>query len=157
MQNVILDVRGNPGGLLDASVDVADVWLNKGDVVIEEKRGDEVIRTFKARKDPILTDVNTVVLIDEGSASASEIVAGALKDHGKATLLGQTSFGKGSVQQLVELKSGGTLKVTIARWFTPNGVNIDKEGLTPDVEVERTSEDIEADRDPQFETAKNSF
>lgn len=157
IQNVILDVRGNPGGLLDQAVGVSDVWLDRGAVVLEEKRGEEVVRTFKTKNKPIFNNVNTVVLIDEGSASASEIVAGALKDNGVATLLGATSFGKGSVQQLIDLKAGGSLKVTIARWFTPNGKNIDKEGITPDVEVERTSEDIDAERDPQLDAAKNSF
>jgi len=157
VKNVILDMRGNPGGLLNQAVEVSSIWLDKGVTVLEEKRGDEVIKTFEATGNPILKDVNTVVLINEGSASASEIVAGALKDNGAATLMGATSFGKGSVQQLIDLKRGGSLKVTIARWFTPGGKNIDKEGLTPDTEVERTSEDIDADRDPQLDAAKASF
>lgn len=151
---IILDVRGNPGGLLDQAVQVSDLWLPKGAVVVEEKRGEEVIRSFTSTNDPLLVGVETVVLINEGSASASEIVAGALKDNGLATLLGQTSFGKGSVQQLINLSSGGSLKVTIARWFTPNGENIDKEGIAPDVEVELSAEDREEDRDPQLDEAK---
>lgn len=155
--NIILDMRGNPGGLLDQAVAVANVWLDKGSVVLEERQGDKVIRSFTTKNDPVLTNANTVILINEGSASASEIVAGALKDNGKATLIGKTSFGKGSVQQLIELKGGGTLKVTISRWFTPAGKNIDKEGISPDEEVERTSEDIDADRDPQLDAAKARF
>lgn len=135
VKGVILDVRGNPGGLLDSSVDVASIWLNEGSVVLEERKDGETIKTYKATGDNILYGVPTVVLINEGSASASEIVAGALKDNDAAELLGQTSFGKGSVQSLEQFPDGSSLKVTIARWFTPNGQNIDKEGITPDTEV----------------------
>ena len=151
---IVLDLRSNPGGLLDASVEVASIWLNKGSTVLEEKRGDEVIKTYKTNDLPILAGIPTVVLIDEGSASASEIVAGALKDNNAATLIGKTSFGKGSVQRLIPLDSGGSLKVTIARWFTPAGKNIDKEGISPDKEVDLTAEDREAGRDPQLDAAK---
>jgi carboxyl-terminal processing protease len=154
IEKIILDLRGNPGGLLDQSVQVSDVWLPKGAVIVEEKRGGEVIKSFTATNNPIFTDVETVILINEGSASASEIVAGALRDNGVATLIGQTSFGKGSVQQLINLSNGGSLKVTIARWFTPEGKNIDKEGITPDTEVELSAEDREAERDPQLDAAK---
>ncbi len=154
IKKVVLDMRGNPGGLLDQAVGVANVWVKKGSVILEEKQGGETIETFTAPRDPILQDVKTIVLINEGSASASEIVAGALKDNGVATLLGTTSYGKGSVQQLIELSNGGTLKVTIARWFTPGGKNIDKEGIEPDTKVERTPDDIKANRDPQLDKAK---
>ena len=157
VDKVIVDMRGNPGGLLDQAVGVANVWLEKDSVILEEKRGGETIQTFKAPKNSILKDVKTVVLINEGSASASEIVAGALRDNERATLVGEKSYGKGSVQQLIELKSGGSLKVTIARWFTPKGKNIDKEGIEPDTVVERTSEDIQNNRDPQLEAAKNAL
>lgn len=157
IKNVVLDMRGNPGGLLNEAVGVSSIWLDKGSIVLEQKRGDEVVRSFSAKGGALLGDANTVVLINEGSASASEIVAGALKDHDKATLIGKTSFGKGSVQQLIDLKSGGSLKVTIARWFTPDGKNIDKEGIEPDTAVELTAEDREADRDPQLDAAKASF
>ncbi len=157
VKKVVLDVRGNPGGLLDAAVGVSNVWLTKGTTVLEEKRGGETIRTFTAVKNPIFKDVKTVVLIDKGSASASEIVAGALKDNNVATLIGQTSYGKGSVQQLINLDGGGSLKVTIARWFTPGGKNIDKEGIEPDSKVELTTEDRKASRDPQLEAAKQSL
>lgn len=154
IQKIILDLRGNPGGLLDSSVDVSAIWLPRGSTVLEEKRGGEVVQTFTTNDQPILAGTETVVLINAGSASASEIVAGALRDNGAATLLGEQSFGKGSVQRLIDLNAGGSLKVTIARWFTPNGINIDQEGITPDVEVERTIEDREADIDPQLDAAK---
>lgn len=154
IKKVILDMRGNPGGLLDQAVAVSSVWLPKGSTVLEEKRGGEVVKTFTTSERPILEDVKTIVLINEGSASASEIVAGALRDNSVATLMGAKSYGKGSVQQLIDLKNGGSLKVTIARWFTPAGKNIDKEGIEPDTVVERTVEDIKAGRDPQLDAAK---
>ncbi len=154
IEKVILDMRGNPGGLLDEAVTVSNVWLPKGAVVLEEKRGGETVETFTTKNEPVLEGVETVVLIDGGSASASEIVAGALKDNNAATLTGETSYGKGSVQQLIDLSFGGSLKVTIARWFTPGGKNIDKEGINPDTEVKLTPEDAENDNDPQLEEAK---
>lgn len=153
VDGIVLDLRGNPGGLLNSSVEVSSVWLPKGSTVLEEKRGGEVIETFKTSANPILAGIPTVILINEGSASASEIVAGALKDNDVATIYGKTSFGKGSVQRLIPLSAGGSLKVTIARWFTPNGKNIDKEGIAPDTEVELTAEDREAERDPQLDAA----
>jgi len=155
VKKVVLDMRGNPGGLLDEAVGVSGVWLPKGSTVLEEKRGGETIKTFTTSKNPIFKDVKTVILINKGSASASEIVAGALKDNGAATLIGETSYGKGSVQQIIELSGGGALKVTIARWFTPKGKNIDKEGIEPDTKVELTSDDIKASRDPQIQEALN--
>lgn len=157
VKGVILDVRGNPGGLLDASVDVASLWLKPGTVVLEEKRGGETIKTYKARGSSILEGVPTIVLIDEGSASASEIVAGALKDNNAATLLGVGTFGKGSVQQLESIPSGGILKVTVARWYTPSGRNIDKEGIAPDQKVERTAEDYANKKDPQKDAALSTL
>ena len=153
VKGVILDMRGNPGGLLDASVDVADLWLDRGDLILEEKRGGIVIKTFKAKKDPILGDTETIVLVNEGSASASEIVAGALRDNNEAIIIGQKTFGKGSVQEVRNLDDGGLLKVTVARWFTPSGSNIDQEGIKPDQEVEVTEEDQKAERDPQLDKA----
>ena len=155
VKGVILDMRGNPGGLLDSAVDVSSIWLPKGKTVLQEKRGGEVVKTFTAKGNPVLKGVTTVVLINEGSASASEITAGALKDNGAATLIGEKTFGKGSVQQLENLIAGGVLKVTIARWFTPNGKNIDNEGIEPDQKVERTDDDYTNNRDPQKEAALN--
>lgn len=153
VKKVILDMRGNPGGLLDAAVGVSSVWLPKGKLVLEEKRDSKVVKSFTASGNPILLDVQTVVLVDEGSASASEIVAGALRDNNVATIIGQKTFGKGSVQEVRELVDGGVLKVTIARWFTPSGRNIDKEGIEPDQKIEITEADITAVRDPQKDAA----
>lgn len=150
---VVLDLRSNPGGLLDAAVEVSAIWLDRNSIVLEEKRGDKVVQTLKTKNGPVLPGIDTIVLINEGSASASEIVAGALKDHGKAKLFGVTTYGKGSVQRLIPLSGGGSLKITIARWFTPAGKNIDKEGIKPDKEIERTSADVEADYDPQLDEA----
>jgi carboxyl-terminal processing protease len=143
VEGVILDMRTNPGGLLESSVDVASVWLPGGEIVLKEKRGGVETRTFTAKGRAILEGVPTVVLIDEGSASASEIVAGALRDNGAARLIGEQTFGKGSVQTLEGLPDGSTLKVTVARWFTPGGLNIDEEGITPDEIVERPDEEEE--------------
>ncbi len=157
VDGIVLDMRNNPGGLLTASVELSDLWLPAGSVVLEQRSGNEVDRTFESRNGAIVNDIPTVVLINGGSASASEIVAGALQDNGVATVIGETSFGKGSVQQLNELRSGGTLKVTVARWYTPNGLNIDKEGIKPDKVVERTEEDFLEDRDPQLEAAQEFF
>jgi len=154
IKKVVLDLRSNPGGLLDEAVKVSSIWLERGSTVLEEKRGGQTINTFRTSSSPILSGVKTIVLIDEGSASASEIVAGALKDNGVATLLGKTSFGKGSVQQLIDLDGGGSLKVTIARWYTPGGKNIDKEGIDPDVSVELTPENRANKQDPQLDEAK---
>jgi carboxyl-terminal processing protease len=136
---------------------VASVWLPEGQTILQEKRGEEVIKTYFAEGNPILSGVETVVLINEGSASASEIVAGALIDHGAATLIGTKSFGKGSVQEVHELDFGGLLKVTIARWYTPSGVNIDEDGIKPDKTVKLTEEDIEKERDHQQKAAINSL
>lgn len=153
VKGVILDLRGNPGGLLNSAVNVSSLWLKPGTTVVQEKRDGQVLATHTASGDPMLMDIPTVVLINEGSASASEITAGALKDNGAATLVGANTFGKGSVQELENIPSGGVLKVTIARWYTPNGNNIDKQGIGPDKEVKRTTDDIKNDRDPQKDVA----
>lgn len=153
VNGVVLDMRGNPGGLLDAAVGVSSVWL-KNQTVLTERRDGKVVKTYESEGEPILNGVPTTVLIDGGSASASEIVAGALHDNKAATLVGAKSFGKGSVQSIERFKDGGALKVTIARWYTPNGKNIDKEGITPDKKVERSEEQIKNGQDPQLDAAK---
>lgn len=153
VKGVVVDVRGNGGGYLTAAQEVASLWLPTGKVIVEERRGSDVTETLKSSGDAPLAGVPTVVLIDGGSASASEILAGALHDQKAAQLVGVKSFGKGSVQQLVDIDSGGELKVTIAKWFTPAGVNISKEGIKPDVNVVMTDKDVAADRDVQKQKA----
>jgi len=156
VKGVVLDLRGNGGGYVTAAQDVAGIWLDK-QTVVTEKRGNKVTDELKSGGSPILNGVPTTVLINSSSASASEIVAGALHDHKAATLMGEKSFGKGSVQKLVNLTDGTMLKVTIARWYTPSGVNISEKGINPDKIVERTAEDYNANRDPQLDAAKASF
>ena len=155
VKGVVLDLRGDPGGLLDASVTVSSIWLDRGQVVLQEKRDDVVIKSFKAENDATLKGIKTVVLIDGGSASASEITAGALRDNNAATLIGVKSYGKGSVQQLLRLGDGSMLKVTSAHWFTPSGKGINKIGIEPDQKVERTDDDFKNNRDPQKDAALN--
>lgn len=156
VSGVVVDVRDNGGGLLESAVQVAGIWLNNK-VVVEERQGGRTTDALRTGNNTILEGVPTVMLINGGSASASEILAGALHDHGAATLLGKKSFGKGSVQELIDLPSGGKLKVTVARWYTPNGKNIDKEGIKPDKEVDLTDADANAGKDPQKDTAINSL
>ena len=156
VKGVILDLRGNGGGYVTAAQDVGGIWLDK-QVVVTEKKGSKVTDELKTGSNPILNGIPTVVLINSSSASASEIVAGALHDHKAATLLGEKSFGKGSVQKLVGLGEGSMLKVTVARWYTPSGLNISEKGITPDTTVERTIDDLSAGRDPQLDAAKARF
>ena len=153
VKGVIVDLRGNPGGYLSAAQDVSDIWLNNKLVVIE-KQGDTVIDQLKSRRNAILEGVPTVVLVDGNSASASEIVAGALSDHKAATLVGETTYGKGTVQRLITLTDGALLKVTVARWYTPNGLNLSKVGIKPDKVVELTEDDIRDSNDRQMKAAE---
>ncbi len=153
---LVLDLRGNPGGYLQGAVSIASYFMPAGKVVLRESFGDEreeEIYRSQGRTLKQFSPKEIVVLIDGGSASASEILAGALQEQGYATLVGVSSFGKGSVQELVDLPSGSSLKVTVARWLTPNGRSISNGGLTPDIKVERTQEDREANRDPQLDAA----
>lgn len=155
VKGIVLDLRNDPGGYLNGAVSVAGAWLKDGQVVLEEKRAGLIVQTFRATGDGQLIDIPTVVLINEGSASASEIVAGALKDHKVATVMGVTSFGKGSVQEFNTFSAGDVLKVTVARWYTPVGRNIDKEGIEPDVKQEISKDDITNNKDSQLEAALN--
>jgi len=152
---LVLDLRGNPGGFLDAAVEIASWFVAKNEVVVWEHRGDDEKNiAYRSRGyDLPITDLKMIVLVDGGSASASEILAGALREHGVATLVGQTTFGKGSVQELVPVTSETSLKVTVARWLTPDGHSISLGGLLPDEAVEMTLADFEAGKDPQLARA----
>ncbi|MBU1673218.1 S41 family peptidase [Patescibacteria group bacterium] len=153
-EGLIVDLRNNPGGYLDSSINIASKWIEDKPVLYEEF-SDGSRAEYNSNGSPQLKGMQTVVLINEGSASASEIIAGALQDYSLATLVGKTTFGKGSVQDYKTFDDGSSLKLTIAKWLTPNLQNIDEVGITPDIEVERTIEDIDADIDPQLDEAKN--
>lgn len=152
---LILDLRNNPGGYLEAAIDMASWFLPSSKVVVREDFGkDQEEKVYRSKGYDIFTDdLKFVILVDGGSASASEILAGALAEHGRATLVGEKTFGKGSVQELVDITSETSLKITIARWLTPNGVSISQNGIEPEFSVEYTLEDRKAGRDPQFEKA----
>lgn len=156
IKKIILDLRDNPGGYLDESVTVSSQFIGKGVIVAEKK---DVSGTgkqeYKAVSGGKMTgsDVKLIVLINGGSASASEIVAGAIKDTKRGLLVGEKTYGKGSVQEIEDLYRGAKLRITVAHWYTPNGKNISKEGIQPDVHVALTEADYNADRDPQLERA----
>ena len=151
---LIIDLRYNGGGYLDTSVDVVSQFIEGNQVVLYEELGDGSRTTYRSKNGGLATDIPLVLLVNEGSASASEIFAGAIQDYGRGTLVGTTTFGKGSVQNWVPLNNNqGAVRVTIARWLTPNERQIHNIGIEPDVVVEITEEDIEAERDPQLEKA----
>ena len=154
VNKVILDLRGNGGGYVSAAQDLLSLWVD-GEKVLEQKSlhyGNNVTKALSGKA--ILKDMKTIVLVNGSTASASEIVAGALQDYEKATILGEKTYGKGVVQNLFNLSGGTLLKVTTAEWYTPKDRSINKEGITPDVVVERSYEDINAMRDPQLDKAK---
>lgn len=152
---LVLDLRGNPGGYLDAAVDMASWFLPAGKVVVTEDFGKNLApNVYRSKGYNIFGDkLKMIILVDGGSASASEILAGALKEQGVAKLVGTKTFGKGSVQELIKITPDTSLKVTIARWLTPNGINLSKNGLDPDVEVKVTQKDIENKNDTQLKKA----
>jgi carboxyl-terminal processing protease len=152
MTHLILDLRGNGGGLFDAAIDVSSLFLSDGTVVYQvENDGSE--QAYNVRGRSKAGDWPMVVLVDGGTASASEIVAGALQDQGRATLIGQKTFGKGSVQHVFDLSDGSSVHITASKWLTPNRRQIDGQGLMPDQEVMITDEDRAQERDPQLERA----
>jgi carboxyl-terminal processing protease len=154
-KGLILDLRDNGGGYLDAGIAVASEFISSG-VIVSEKAGNGTITPHEAISGGLATNKSLpmIVLVNGFSASASEIVAGALQDTGRAKLLGETSYGKGTVQNWMPLSDNqGAVRVTIARWLTPNGNSIDKKGLTPDIVVTMTSDDIKANKDPQLDAA----
>jgi carboxyl-terminal processing protease len=154
-KGLILDLRDNGGGYLDTAVSVASEFIPNG-VVVTEVSGDGTKQSYDVNKGGLATDSSLpmIVLVNAYSASASEIVAGALQDTGRAKLLGVTTYGKGSVQNWVPLSNNqGAVRITIAKWLTPDGRTIDKKGLTPDIVVNMTADDVKAGKDPQLDAA----
>ena len=157
-KKLVLDLRGNPGGYLEAAVQMASFFLPIGETIVtEDYKGKQANSTHRSLGYNVFAgkELKMVILVNQGSASASEILAGALQQHEVAKLVGTRTFGKGSVQQLLQLGGGAEIKITVARWLTPNGSNISDGGLQPDIKVERTAEDFQAGRDPQMEAALN--
>jgi len=152
---LIIDLRGNPGGYLEAATRIASWFIDEGEIILKEDtmNGDKV-KDYRSTGPRLFNEnLKLVVLVDEGSASASEIFAGAIKSHKIGTLIGEKTFGKGSVQELVELTDETSLKITVANWLTPDGVSISEEGITPDIEIEITAQDEKNDKDPQMDLA----
>lgn len=152
ISGMVIDLRDDPGGLLDQCIDITSLFIPEGTVVIEKDRDGKENKSQTTQL-PRLKDIPLVVLVNGGSASASEIMAGAIQDTGRGKLIGEKTFGKGSVQNLVDLKDGSEVKVTIAKWFTPKGRGIDKTGIEPDIKVEINDDDIKNNRDPQLDRA----
>jgi len=150
---IVIDLRNNPGGYLEVANEIASWFLPKGAVVVREEFRDGESNEYKSKGYKHLQNFPVTILVNGGSASASEILAGALRDQKGVKLIGEKTFGKGSVQTLEEFSDGSSLKITVAKWFTPNGTSIADEGLKPDIEVELTQEDIDNDRDSQLDKA----
>jgi len=151
-QGIILDLRNNPGGYLDTAIEVASEWVEDG-IIVTEKYSEEQKNEHLARGRARIKGYKTVVLVNQGSASASEIVAGALQDYKDATIIGMKTFGKGSVQTLLNFEDGSSVKITIAKWLTPNGRSINDEGIMPDYEVDLAQGDFDKNLDPQMDAA----
>jgi carboxyl-terminal processing protease len=151
-KKLIIDLRNNPGGFLDSAVNVAGEWL-RDDIVVIERFASGEERIYRSTSKGRLSDLETVVIVNGGSASGSEILAGALQDYGKARVLGEKTFGKGSVQDYSVLRDGSALKLTIAEWLTPKKRSINKVGIVPDIEVKPGEEDVNNDKDAQLEKA----
>jgi carboxyl-terminal processing protease len=154
VKGIVLDLRDDPGGLLTAAINVSSLWLPQGQTVLQEKRGSQVVQTYQSEGDDTLHSIPTVVLINAGSASASEITTGALHDHGDAYVIGEKSFGKGVVQQLINFNDGSELKVTVASWYRPDGKDIEHLGITPDKTVSLSPAQLSAGNDTQLNAAE---
>jgi carboxyl-terminal processing protease len=155
VKGIVLDMRNDPGGLLDAAVKVSSLWVPEGQTILQQKRGGTIVdQTYKAEGGDSLNGIPTVILVNSGSASASEITAGALHDNKQAYIIGEKSYGKGVVQQLVNFGDGSELKVTVASWYRPNGQNINHKGISPDKTVKISDEDAKAGKDTQLEAAQ---
>jgi carboxyl-terminal processing protease len=152
-KGIILDLRNNPGGYLETAIEMASEWIEEGLIVVEQFADTDKKNEHLARGRARIGNIPTVVLVNQGSASASEIVAGALQDTKRAMLVGEKTFGKGSVQTVAKFSDGSSLKVTIAKWLTPNGRSINEEGVEPDLVVSLTADDFQNDRDPQRDAA----
>ncbi len=153
-KGLILDLRNNGGGYLETAIDVASEFLPAKEVVMYEEYKDGTRKAYKAKGGGLATDIPMVILVNKGTASASEIVSGALQDYGRALLVGETTYGKGSVQNWIPLDNDqGAVRITVALWLTPKGRQISGKGLTPDYEVPMTEEDVKAKRDPQLDKA----
>lgn len=151
---IILDLRNDPGGLLDSAVNIAGYFWDSEKIVTIEKFGNGVENQYRNQPNGQLKNYPLIVLINKGSASASEILAGALKDNRGVTIVGETSFGKGSVQEVDDLPQKASVKITIAKWLTPNGASINQQGIKPDIEVKLTEDDVKNNKDPQLDKAK---
>ncbi len=152
-EGLVLDLRGNPGGYLEVAVNLAGWFLPRGTVVVKEVGREGVLDTLRASGNEALAKIPVAVLIDEGSASAAEILAGTLRDNRQVKLIGQTSFGKGTVQEFMDLSGGSVIKLTIAHWVLPSGTILEDSGLKPDHEIEISEEDLKNERDPQLDKA----
>ena len=153
-QKIILDLRSNGGGYVSAARDLLSLWLDGEKVLIQKSKLSAVDDiTYSNRGRALFANIKTVILVNNNTASASEIVAGALKDYGKATIVGETTYGKGVVQNMLNLSGGTTLKVTSAHWYTPNGNTINQTGIEPDHKVVNTYDDVNHSRDPQMDKA----
>lgn len=154
VKGVVLDLRNNPGGQVDAAIAIASEWLPQNQLIMQEKRGNTIMQTYQSTGSAQLADTPTVVLVNSGSASASEIVAAALRDNRHAYIIGEKSYGKGVVQRIINFGDDSQLKVTVASWYRPNGQNINHRGISPDKKVVLTDNDVKAGNDPQLTTAQ---
>ena len=155
IKKYVLDLRNNPGGLLSQAVKISDFFLDNGEIVSTKSRKKDENKKYFAKKGDIINGKTLLVLINYGSASASEIVAGALKDHKRAIVIGENSYGKGSVQSIIPLKNKGAIRLTISKYYLPSGKSISGTGITPDIEIAESSDEfrIDTETDNQLDFA----